>query len=87
MEDIYGALRGCLSAKLVALFKIKDHRCEDRVRHLAGVQPLSAVNSCRQSDVHSLVTVQITDHAREFTVVDTVTILVLAHHIPEGDRP
>jgi len=36
-EDMYGALRGRLPAKLIALFKIRDYRCEDRVRRLAGV--------------------------------------------------
>jgi len=85
-EDMYGMLRGRLPAKLVALFKIRDYRCEDRVRRLAGVQFVSAVNSGRISDVHSLVTVQMKADAREFTVVDIGTILGLAHLIPEGDR-
>jgi hypothetical protein len=85
-EDMYGALRGRLPAKLVALFKIRDYRCEDRVRRLAGVQFVSAVNSGRISDVHSLVSVQMKEDAREFTVVDIGTILGLAHLIPEGDR-
>jgi len=85
-EDMYGALRGHLPAKLVALFKIRDYRCEDRVCHLAGFQFVSAVNSGRISDVHTLVTVQMTEDAREFTVVDIGTILGLAHLIPEGDR-
>jgi len=82
---MYGALRGRLPAKLVALFKIRDYRCEDRVRRLAGVLFVSAVNSGPISDVHSLVTVQIKEDAREFTVVDIETILGLAHLIPEGD--
>jgi len=85
-EDMYGGLQGRLPAKLVALFKIRDYRCEDRVRHLAGVQFVSAVNSGRISDVHSLVTVQMKEDTREFTVVDIGTILGLAHLIPEGDR-
>jgi len=83
---MYSALRGRLPAKLVALFKIRDYRCEDRVRRLTGVQFVSAVNSGRISDVHSLVTVQMKEDAREFTVVDIGTILGLAHLIPEGDR-
>jgi len=85
-EDMYGTLRGRLPAKLFALFKIRDYRCEDRVRHLAGVQFVSAVNSGRISDVHSLVTVQMKEDAWEFTEVDIGTILGLAHLIPEGDR-
>jgi len=28
-EDMYGALRGRLAAKIIALFKIRDPRCED----------------------------------------------------------
>jgi len=63
-EDMYGALRGRLLAKLVALFKMRDYTCEDRVRRLAGVQFLTAVNSGRLSDVHSLVTVQMKKDAR-----------------------
>jgi len=84
-EDIYGALRGPLPAKLIALLKISDYRYDERVRRLAGVQFVSAVNSGRISDVHSLVTVQMNEDAREFTVVDIGTILGLAHLIPEGD--
>jgi len=83
---MYSALRGHLPAKLVALFKLRDYRCEDRVCRLAGVQFVSAVNSGRISDVHSLVTVQMKEDAQEFTVVDIGTILGLAHLIPEGDR-
>ena len=56
------------------------------MRRLAGVQFVSAVNSGRISDVHSLVTVQMKEDAHEFTVVDIGTILGLAHLIPEGDR-
>jgi len=63
MEDIYGALRGRLPAKLVALFQIRDYRYEDRVRCLAGVQFVSPVNSGQISDVHSLVTVQMKEDA------------------------
>jgi len=83
---MYGALRGRLRAKLVALFKIRDYRCEDRVRRLAGVQFVSTVHSGRISDVHSLVTVHMMEDSREFTVVAIGTILGLAHLIPEGDR-
>jgi len=57
-EDMYGALRGGLPAKLIALFKIRDYRCEDRVRRRAGIQFMSAVNSGLISNIHSLVTVQ-----------------------------
>jgi len=46
-EEIYGALRGRLPAKLVALLKIRDYRCDntDTVRRVAGVQMLTQVNS------------------------------------------
>jgi len=83
---MYGGLRGRPPAKLVALFKIRDYRCDDRVRRLAGVQFVSAVNSGLISDVYSLVTVQMKEDAREFTVVDIGTILGLVHLIPDGDR-
>jgi len=83
---MYGAPRGRLPAKLVALFKIRHYRCQDRVRRLAGIQFVSSVNSGQISDVHSLVPVQMKLDAREFTVVDIGTILSLAHLIPEGDR-
>jgi len=55
------------------------------VRRLAGVQFVSAVKSGRISDLHTLVTIQMKEDDREFTVVDIETILGLAHHIPEGD--
>jgi len=84
-EDMYGALRGRLPAKLVELFKLTDYRYKDRVGRLAGIQYVSTVNSGRISDVYSLVTVQMKEDARRFTVVDIGTILGLAHHIPEGD--
>jgi len=82
---MYGALRGRLPAKLVALFKIRDGS-QDTMRWLAGVQMLSPVNSGRPSDINSLVTVQLREDAREFTLGDIGTILGLAHLIPEGDR-
>jgi len=85
-EDMYGALRGRLPAKLVPLFKIRHYRCEDRVRRLAGVQFVSAMNTGRISDVHSLVTVQMKEDARQFTRVAIGTILGLAHLIPERDQ-
>ena len=83
---MYGALRGCLPAKLLALFKIPNPTCDGTVRRLASVQMLSPVNSRRASDVHGLVTVQQREDAREFTIVDIGTILGLAHLIPEADR-
>jgi len=81
---MYGTLRDPLSAKVVALFKIRDYRCQGRVPRLAGIQFVRAVNSGRISDVHSLVTMPIKQDAQEFTVVDIGTILVLAHLIPRG---
>jgi len=44
---------------------------------------MSVVNSGRPSEVHGLVTVQLREDAREWTIVDIGTILVLAHLIPE----
>jgi len=88
MEEIYGALRGRLPAKLVALLKIRDYRCDntDTLRRVARVQMLTPVNSGRLSDQHGLVTVQMREDARGFTIVDIGTIHVLAHLIPEEDR-
>ena len=83
---MYSALKGQLPAKLVALFKIRDYTCGDTVRRLASVQMLAAVNSGRLSDIHGLVTVQLREDARAFTVVDIGTILGLALLISETDR-
>ena len=85
-EEMYGALWGCLPATLVALFKIRDYTCENAVRWVMAVWMLSAVNSGFQSDIHGLVTVQMREDAREFTIVDIGTIHSLAHLIPEGER-
>ena len=43
-EEMYGALRGRLPAKLLALIKIRDYPCENAVRRVAAVRMLSAVN-------------------------------------------
>jgi len=83
---MYDALRGRLPAKLVALFKIGDYICENAVRRVAAVRRLSSVNSGFPSDIHGLVTVQMREDAREFTIVDVGTIYGLAHLIPEGER-
>ena len=83
---MYGALRGCLPAKLMAFFKIRDYISEGGVRRLASIQMLSAVNAGRPSDIHGLVTIQQREEAREFTIVDIGTILGLAHLILEADR-
>jgi hypothetical protein len=85
-EQMYGALRGRLPAKLLALFKIRDYTQEGTVCRLAGVQLMTAVNSGRPSDVHGLVAVELRQDARELTIVDIGTILGLAHLIPETDR-
>ena len=85
-EGMYGALRGCLPAKLMALFKIRDYISKGGVRRLASIQMLSVVNAGRLSDIHGLVTIQQGEEAREFTIVDIGTILGLAHLIPEADR-
>jgi len=85
-EEMYGTLRGRLPAKRVALFKIRDYTCENAVRRVAAVLMLSAVNTEFPSDIHALVTVQIREDAREFTIVDVGTIHGLAHLIPEAER-
>ena len=85
-EVMYGALRGRLPAKLVALLKIMDYTCENAVRRVAIIQMFSAVNSGFQSDIHGLVTVQMREDAREFTIVDIGTIHGRAHRIPKGER-
>ena len=77
---------GRLSAKLLALFKIRNPTCDGTVRRLASVPMLSSVNSVRVSDVHGLVTVQPREDAPEFTIVDVGTILDVAHLIPEADQ-
>ena len=79
-------MRGRLPAKLVALFKNRDYTCENVVRRVAAVRMLSAVNSGFLSDIQGLVTVQMREDSREFTIVDVGTILGLAHLIPEGER-
>jgi len=88
MEEMYGALRGFLSAKLVALLKIRDYRCNntDTVHQLAGVQMLTPVNSGRLLDQPGLVAGQMREDAQGFTIVDIGTILGLAHLIPKEDR-
>ena len=83
---MYGARWGRLSAKLVAIFKIRDYTCEDIVRWVAPLRMLSAVNSGFPSDIQGLVTVQIREDPRGFTIVDVGTIYRLAHLIPEGER-
>jgi len=88
MEEIYGAVRGRLPAKLVVLFKLRDYTGDntDPVRWVACVHMLSPINSGRLSDQHCLVTVQIREDARGFTIVDIGTILGLAQLISEEDR-
>ena len=85
-EEMYGALRGRLPVKRLALFKIRNPTCDSTVRRLASVQMLSPANSGRVPDVHDLVTMQQREDAREFKIVDIWTILGRAHLIPEADR-
>jgi len=56
------------------------------VGRVAAVRMLSAVNSGFPSDIHCLVTVQMREDAREFTIVDLGRIHGLAHLILEGER-
>jgi len=85
---MYGALRGGLPAKLVALLQIRDYRSGnmDAVRLVAGMQMLSPGNSRCRSNQHRPVTVQMWEDARGFTIVDIGTILGLVHLILEEDR-
>ena len=85
-EQMDGALRGRLPAKLLALFKIRNPTCDGMVRRPVSVQMLSPLNSGRASDVHGLVTVQQREDAHKFTVLDVPMILGLAQLIPEADR-
>ena len=57
IEEMYGALRGPLPAKLMVLFKIRDYTGENAVRRVGALRILSAVNSGFVSDIHGLVTV------------------------------
>jgi len=66
---MYGALRGRLPAKLVALLKMRDYRSDNTVRRVARVQMLTPVNSGRLSGQPGLVTVQMREDARGFTIV------------------
>ena len=85
MEEMYGALRGCLPAELVAILTIRYPRFKDTVHRVASVQLLNPVNSGRLSDLHGLVTVRMRDETRGFTIADIGTILGLAHMILEED--
>jgi len=62
-EEMCGALRGRLLAKLVALLKIRNQRSDNTVRQVAGVHMLTPVNSGRLSDQHGLVRVQMREDA------------------------
>ena len=83
---MYGALRGCLPAKLLAFLKITQYISENTVRQIPAVRILSEVNSGFSSDIHGLGTQQMREDAREFTIVDVGTIHGLANPIPEGER-
>jgi len=81
-----GALRGRLPPMPVALLQIPDYRSDDMVRRVTGVQMLTPVNSVYLSHIHGLVTVQMREDTRGFTIVDIGTILWLGHVILEEDR-
>jgi len=84
---MYCVLRGCLPARLKALFTITlGYMQQDTVYPLAGEQFMSVVKSGCPSDIHGLVTVQLRDVTRELTIVDIWTILGLANLIPGRDR-
>ena len=79
-------LQGCLPARLLALFKIRDYTKKDTVHCLAAVQYMSVVNQGCSLDVHVLVTVQLSHFTLEFTIVDIGTILSLVLLLPDTDR-
>ena len=84
---MYGALRGRLPARLIALFKIRSgYMQQDTVYGLAGVQFMSLVDSGRPSDVQGLVTVQLRDVTRELPIVHIGTIIGLTQRILEIER-
>jgi len=86
-ENLYGALRGRLPARLIARFKIRSgYVQQDTVYRLAGVQFMTLVDYGRPSEVNGLVTGQLRDVTRELTIVDIETIIGLAHRIPETER-
>ena len=85
-EEMYGALRGRLPGKLIALIKLRDYRDTGRVHRLACIQMLNALNSGRPSEFHDLITVQQRPDARKFTIFEIGTILGLAHLIPESHQ-
>jgi len=70
MEEMYSALRGHLTSKLVPLFKIRKYQPDNSVLWLAGIQFASVITLAHISDVYSLVTVQIKEEASMFTGVD-----------------
>jgi len=83
-ENMYGALRGRLPARLIALFKMRSgYMQQDTVYRLAEVQFMSLVDAGRPSDVHGLLTVQLRDVTRELTIVDIGTMIGLAYLIQE----
>ena len=57
-DQTYAALRGCILATLVALFKICHHTNHDTIHRLTAVQYMSLVNHGSPSDLHVLLTAQ-----------------------------
>jgi len=75
-----------MPAKLVAFLKIRDHRSDDTVCLVIGIQMLAPVNAGYLSVNHGLVRVQRRDDAHGFTIVDIRTILGLAYLIQQENR-
>jgi len=87
-DNMYGALRAHLPARLIALFKIRSgYMQQDTVYRLSGVQFMSLIDSRRPSDIYCLVTIQLRDVTQELRIVDIWTIIALAHLIPDTERP
>ena len=65
------ALGGHLPPKSLALFKILNSICKGAVRRHLSIKMLSPVNLGHISAVHGLVTMQQSDNAQAFTMIDT----------------
>jgi len=71
----------------MAIVTIRDYNCANAVCSVGAIRML-CVQSTQESlsDLDSLVTVQMREHAREFTIVDLRTVQGLEQVKPEGER-
>ena len=82
-EECYGALRGCLPARLCAIFKLRN-TVNDRVDRLVLVNRLFAENSGKPHDSNGLVTVVRMGSTASTMIVNIKQILGMAHLVPES---